>query len=94
MAFATTWMDLESIIPSKVNQKEKDKYHMTQMNPPANQKQSHRHREQTGKNWEFGTSRSKLVCIEWINKVLLYTTGSYIQYPVITIMEKNMKKNI
>ena len=28
MPFATTWMDLELIIVSEVNQKEKDKYHM------------------------------------------------------------------
>ena len=28
MPFATTWMDLEMIILSKVNQKHKDKYHM------------------------------------------------------------------
>ena len=28
MPFAVTWMDLEIIIPSDVNQKEKDKYHM------------------------------------------------------------------
>ena len=26
--FAATWMDLEMIILSEVNQKEKDKYHM------------------------------------------------------------------
>ena len=45
--------------------------------------------------WEFGVSRCKLVYIEWINnKVLLYSTGNYIQYPVINIMETNMKKNI
>ena len=37
-----------------------------------------------GKDWEFGISRCKLVCIGWINnKVLLYSTGNYIQYPVI-----------
>ena len=36
-------------------------------------------------NWEFGISRYKLVNIELINtKVLLYSTGNYIQYPVIT----------
>ena len=58
-------------------------------------KQTHRHREQTcgcqgggwdggGKDWEFGISRGKLSYIEWINnKVLLYSTGNYIQYPVI-----------
>ena len=28
MAFAATWMQLEILILSKVNQKEKDKYHM------------------------------------------------------------------
>ena len=36
------------------------------------------------KDWEFGISRCKLVHIGWINnKVLLYSTGNYIQYPVI-----------
>ena len=31
-----------------------------------------------------GTSRCKLLYIEWINnKVLLYSIGNYIQYPVI-----------
>ena len=28
MPFAATWMDLEIILLSEVNQKEKDKYHM------------------------------------------------------------------
>ena len=28
MPFATTWMDLEIVTPSKVSQKEKDKFHM------------------------------------------------------------------
>ena len=33
---------------------------------------------------EFEISRCKLLYIEWINnKVLLYSTGSYIQYPMI-----------
>ena len=53
------------------------------------------HREQTcgcqggegsegGMDWEFGVSRCKLLHTEWINnKVLLYRTGNYIQYPVI-----------
>ena len=37
-----------------------------------------------GKDWEFGVSRWKLLCIEWIdNKVLLYSTGNYTEYPVI-----------
>ena len=35
------------------------------------------------KDWEFGISRRKLLYIGWIkNKVLLYSTGNYIQYPV------------
>ena len=29
-----------------------------------------------------------------LNKVLLYSTGSYIQYPVINHIEKNMEKNV
>ena len=34
--------------------------------------------------WEFGTSRCKLLYMEQINRgVLLYSTGNYIQYPVI-----------
>ena len=33
-----------------------------------------------GMEWEFGTSRCKLLYIEWINnKVLLYSTRNYIQ---------------
>ena len=28
------------------------------------------------------------------NKVLLYSTGDYTQYPVINYTEKNMKKNV
>ena len=37
-----------------------------------------------GKDWKFGISRCKLLYIEWINrKVLKYSVGSYIQYPVI-----------
>ena len=35
-------------------------------------------------DWEVGVSRCKLLHIEWINnKVLLYSTGSYIQYLVV-----------
>ena len=65
------------------------------MNLSAKRKQTHRHREQTcgcqgggggcrGMDWEFGINRCKLLHIEWINnKVLMYSTGNYIQYPVI-----------
>ena len=36
-------------------------------------------------DWEFEISRCKLVYVDQIdNKVLLYSTGTYVQYPVIT----------
>ena len=35
-------------------------------------------------DWEFGVGRCKPSYLEWINnKVLMYSTGNYIQYPVI-----------
>ena len=37
-----------------------------------------------GVEWEFGVSRCKLLCMEWIsNKVLPYRIGNYIQCLVI-----------
>ena len=69
------------------------------MNLSTKQKQTHRHREPRGRgggggmDWEFGISRGKLLHIGWINnKVLLYSTGNYIQYPVINHNEKEYKK--
>ena len=73
------------------------------MNLPTKQKQTHRHRKQTyscqggrgggGMDLEFGISRGKLLYIEWINnKVLLYSMGSYIQYPVINHNGKEYEK--
>ena len=44
-----------------------------------------------GMDWESGVSRCKLQYIGWINhQVLLYSTGNYIQYPGINIMENNI----
>ena len=44
-------------------------------------------------DWEFGISRCKLLYIERINsKVLLYSTGNYIQYSVINHNGKEKKK--
>ena len=66
-------------------------------------KQTHRHRGQTcscqgglGRiDWVFGISSCKLLYIEWINnKVLLYSTGNYIQYPVINHIGKEYEKNV
>ena len=46
-----------------------------------------------GKDWEFGISRCKLVYTEWINnKILLYSTGNYIQYPMINHSGKEYEK--
>ena len=36
-----------------------------------------------GMEWEVGVSRCKLLYIERINKVLLYSTGNCIQYLMI-----------
>ena len=37
-----------------------------------------------GMDWEFQISRGKPLYIEWINnRILLHSTGNYIQYPVI-----------
>ena len=74
---------------------------MTLMTISMKQKQTHRHREQTvvakggggggGKDWEFGIS--KLLYIEWINnKVLLHSTGDYMQYPVTNHNGKEYEK--
>ena len=69
---------------------------MTQINLSMKQKQTHRHGEQTcgcqggGTEWEFGV---RLSYIEWINnKVLLYSTGNYIQCPEINHNGKEYKK--
>ena len=48
-----------------------------------------------GMEWEAGVSRCKPLYIEWINnKVLLYSTENYIQYPVINHSEKEYKKRM
>ena len=61
---------------------------MAQMNLSTKQKQTHGYREQTcgfqgggsGMDGEFGVSRCKLLHLEWVsNKLLLCSTGSYIQ---------------
>ena len=66
------------------------------MNLSTKQKQTHRHRDQIrlvvakglgggrGMDWETEVSRCKLLHLEWINnKILLYSTGNYIQSPGI-----------
>ena len=59
------------------------------MNLPTEKKQTHGHGEQTcgcqeagdgsGRNWDFGASRYKLLHLEWIsNEILLLSTGNCI----------------
>ena len=33
-----------------------------------------------GRDWGFGVSRCKLLYTEWINEVLLYSTGDSLKY--------------
>ena len=74
-----------------VSQKEKDKYNMVSLTISY-----HRNRltdiQSRLVEWEVGVSGCKLLYIHWVNKVLLYSTGNYIQYPVINHNRKNMKK--
>ena len=73
---------------------------MTQMNLSAKQKQTQNRPVVAkgegvggGMEWEVGVSRCKLLYMEWINnKVLLYSTGNYIQYPMINHNRKYFKK--
>ena len=74
------------------------------MNLFTKQKSTHRHRKQTygcqrGKgvwiNQEFGIKIYTLLYIKQItNKDLLYSTGNYIQYLVITYSGRECKKRI
>ena len=77
---------------------------MTQMSLFMKNKQTHRQWGQTDggqgggggerMGWEFGSIRSKLFGIEWISdKILLYSTGNYIQCPMIK-WNRIMKKDI
>ena len=46
-----------------------------------------------GMEREFWVSRGKLLCIGWMStKVLLHSTGNYIQYPVINHHGKEYEK--
>ena len=41
-----------------------------------------------GEDWDLGISRCKLLCTEWVNKVLLCSMGNYIQYSAIIIVKR------
>ena len=70
---------------------------MTQTNSSIKQKHSQKQtcgcQGMGAMDWEFGISRCKLLYIQWINnKVLLYSTGNYIQYPVVNHNGKEYEK--
>ena len=103
MSFAATWMELEIIILSEVSQK--DKYHIISLIcgilkcwhkwtylQNKNRLTDVENRLVAAKDWKFGMSRCKLLYIGWINKVLLYITGNYIQYLMIYHNGKEYKK--
>ena len=58
---------------------------MTQINLSMKQKQTHGHEKSLAgsQGGRLGLLRCKLLYMEWINKVLVYCTGNYIQYPMI-----------
>ena len=107
MPFAATWMDLEIIILGEVrsDRERQALYDITYMwnlkcgtNEPIYKTKTDLWLPRgrgggRGMDWEFGVSRCKLLHIEWIhNRVLLYSTGNYIQYPVINHHGKEYEK--
>ena len=70
---------------------------MTQMNLSTKQRDSDIENNLVvakveGKGGSIAISRCKLLYTEWINKVLLFSTGNYIQYPVINHNGKEYEK--
>ena len=48
----------------------------------------------TGRDWEFGVNRCKLLPLEWIsNGILLYNTGNYI-WSLVMEHDNVRKKNV
>ena len=76
------------------------------MNLYTEQKQTHRHGQQTSgcrgggggrswRDWEFGVNKSKLLHVEWIdNEILLYSTGNYVQKLRWNMMKDNLRKRV
>ena len=94
--FAATLIQLQIIILSEVSQKETNTiwYHLCveckiwhKWNRLTDIETRHvvaKGRGRERKDWEFGFGRCKLLRLEWMkNKVLMYSTGNYIQLPVI-----------
>ena len=105
MPSAAIWMQLEIIILSE-GRKRQTLYDLTYVghkwNLTMKQKQNQDAENRLlaangvscgkGRDKESGISRCKLVYTGLINKLLLYSTGNYIQYPVINHTGKEYKK--
>ena len=69
---------------------------MAQVNVSAEQKQTHRQNRlpvgEGARSGERVVSKDKPLYPEWMNKVLLYSTGNYMQYPVISHNGKEYEK--
>ena len=104
MPFVATWMNLEIITLSEVSQKEKDKYHM-KCHLYVESKVWHKLTCVQNRNW-LGHREHNLwlprgsggiadanYYIGWINnKVLLFSIGNYILYPIINQNGKDYEK--
>ena len=81
MPFAATWLQLESLIPNEISQKEKDKYHMMSHvelkyganDPIYKMETDHRHGEQT---WGCQVGREQGV--GWTGSLGLVDANCYI----------------
>ena len=100
--FATTWMDLENITLSEINQTERDKYCMTSLicriykiqQTTANivhirkKKQTYRHREQTSRQCR-GEGMGQTIGYNYKNyQGCILPPREYSQYVVITVNGK------
>ena len=107
MSFAATWTDLEIIIPSEISQTEKDKYMISHIcgifrndtkeliykTETDSQTQKINVWEKGRINLGFGIERYTPLYIKYRNiKDLLYSTGKYSQYSVITYNGKESEK--
>ena len=87
MPFAATWMELETLMISKVSQRRQIPYDITYSwnliygtNEPFHRKETHGLGEQTcdcqagggrGMDWESGVNTCKLLHLEWISNEIL-----------------------
>ena len=73
-------------------------------NEPCHRKENHGHGEQTcgcleggggsGRDWEFGVNRCKLLHLEWVNNgILLYSTGNNV-WSLVMEHDNVRKKNL